>query len=156
MLYNLIDLVRPQTPKEMGKLVLLSVCHDLSEVDVFTKSFRSQAVDGPAYINQNGNAVVDQKHTLKWPDQRPYHLETKAVWKREDSLPMEAGMKSLHIALGFFCNGTLSEEFTCSIANHKRECALTPLCDYHFIRNDLCRNLHIADFLAAMLGEKAV
>lgn len=155
VLYRLIDILRPQTPAEMGQIVLLSVCHDLSEVGVFQKYYRSEAVLGPAFTIQDNQRVVDEKRTLQWPDQNPYHMETTVVWKREDPILMEAGMKSLHIALGFFCE-SMSEECKSAIANHRREPAVNVFCDQPMLSNSLCRSLHIADFLASMLGKKVV
>lgn len=156
VLYKLADVLRPQTPAEMGMVVLLAVCHDLSEVGVFKKSYRNEAVEGPAYTVQNGKNVLDQKRTMQWPDQRPYHMEMKVVWKREDPIPIGAGPKSLHIAVGFFRCGALTEDMKAAISNHHRDFQNNPCCDALMIRNSICRSLHIADFLASMLGEKAV
>ena len=164
VLYKLIDIVRPQTPKEMGQLVMLAVCHDLSELGVYKKSYQSVPVDGVVFavkdgnyvVDSNGQRVVDTRLTRYWPDQRPYYLKTKVVWTREDPLPIDVGTKSLYVALNYFYFGTMTEDMCSALACHKRNRKDNEICDWLLISNSLCRHLHIADFLASMLGKKVV
>lgn len=153
LLARLVGLVKPQTEAELGKLVLLTVAHDLCKINVYKTYFTNEKVPGPAMrLDKDGLAQEDKYQTKRWSNGETYHYEEVQKYSFEDALPQGHGQKSLNMILSFF--GTaITEEMAAAIDGHMRDLEINPLCDLQMQQYPLCRYLHIADTIASVMDE---
>lgn len=153
---RLMDIYKPQTEKEVGMLILLTVAHDLCKIGVYHEYFTNEKMDGPALrMDREGTVFVDEYNTKHWSNGMTYHYQERMKYRFDDDRPQGHGQKSLNMILGWL-PGSITEEMAAAIDGHMRDAETNPYCDRQMEQYPLCQYLHIADVMASMLYEETI
>lgn len=134
-----IELEKPNTPAEVGKIVIAAICHDLCKLNFYKYTWR--------------NVKVYCEDGDKWdPDGKRFRWESQLSYEIKDGMPFGHGRKSLYMAVGLL-GDALTEEVAAAIDGHMYDKKANPKVEEQFMEYPMALMLHMADNLASHLDE---
>lgn len=134
-----VQIQKPRTAAELGKIILSAVCHDFCKVNFYKPTYRNVKV-----YADNGSKQE--------PDGRRFDWNSIMQYEVNDQLPLGHGFKSMHMALGFL-REKMPRSVAAAICAHMNDPVDNPDVEKLLAEYPLALTLHMADMMASQIAE---